>query len=137
VASRHRSGIRFAPVLALVTVVVLASPGLVGLARTWVGLGVAESSGQVVGTVVKLSHKGWLCKTWEGEMIATGGDDRAIPTHFLFSVRSAAVARVLAADLGRSVLVRYVQHPIAAPSCLGETDYFIEQATLAAAGASG
>jgi hypothetical protein len=129
--SHHRSAVRFAPVLALITVMVFASPGLVALGRTWIGLSVTESAGQVVGTLVKLSHKGWMCKTWEGEMIATGGDDRTIPTHFLFSVRSPAVAQALASDLGRSVLVQYAQHPVPTPSCIGDTDYFIEQATLA------
>src|SRR5271156_2909540 len=98
--SSHRPTVRFAPVLAAITFAVLTSTGWVALGRSWIALRETESAGHEVGTLVKLSRKGWVCKTWEGEMITAGGD-RTIPTHFLFSVRAPDVARALASHLGQ------------------------------------
>jgi hypothetical protein len=125
--SSRRRGVRFAPALAVITFAVLTSPGWIALMRSRLALHETESAGQEVGTLVKLSRKGWVCKTWEGEMVTSGGD-RTIPTHFLFSVRKPEVARTLASHLGQSVVVQYAQHPVVPPSCFGDTDYFIEHA---------
>ena len=34
----------------------------------WAALSWSYSSGERAGWVQKLSNKGWLCKTWEGEL---------------------------------------------------------------------
>ena len=82
------------------------------------------SEGESVGYVQKLSYKGWLCKTWEGEQ------DRTISTlptpyeKFLFTVRDEAVADQINQHLGQKVVLQYEQH-VGLPSCLGETEHFI------------
>jgi len=55
-------------------------------AYTWLTLHWSYSKGERGGFVQKFSLKGWLCKTWEGElsMVQLPG---AIPEKFLFSVR--------------------------------------------------
>ena len=37
-------------------------------AYAWVALSWSYSSGDRAGWVQKFSHKGWICKTWEGEL---------------------------------------------------------------------
>ena len=50
----------------LAAIVVIAI--LLFVAYTWLVLSWSYSNGERAGYVQKFSHKGWLCKTWEGEM---------------------------------------------------------------------
>src|SRR5215831_16847365 len=59
---------------------------------TWLTLSFAYSSGERMGYVQKISRRGWVCKTWEGELAMTPVPG-ALPQIFSFSVRSNAVAR--------------------------------------------
>jgi hypothetical protein len=93
--------------------------------RQRIALGVTDDHGQQVGVLAKLSRKGWICKTWEGELI-TRGQDRVIPVHFLFTVRSRPVVHTLQSHMGQMIVVNYDQHPIAIPSCFGDTQYFVD-----------
>lgn len=78
-------------------------------AYTWSALNWSFSSGERAGYVQKFSHKGWLCKTWEGElqMIPIPG---AIPEKFIFSVRDEAVAQNINNAMGKKVALHYEQH---------------------------
>ena len=58
---------------------------------TWVALHWSYSTGERAGYVQKLSRKGWLCKTWEGEM-ALVSMPGTVAEKFYFSVRDDAVA---------------------------------------------
>ena len=91
---------------------------------TWVTLNFSFSTGERAGYVQKFSHKGWICKTWEGElqMIPVPG---AIPEKFLFSVRSDAVAQKINGILGKKVSLHYEQHKGIPTTCFGETEYFV------------
>ncbi len=60
------------------------------------------STGERAGWVQKLSRKGWLCKTWEGEM-AMVSMPGAIPEKFLFTVRDDAVAESINKVMGKRV----------------------------------
>jgi hypothetical protein len=42
-------------------------PALLFSGYTWLTLHYAYSTGQRSGYIQKVSKKGWLCKTWEGE----------------------------------------------------------------------
>ena len=98
---------------------------IVGLAGyTWVTLNLSFSSGERAGYIQKFSHKGWICKTWEGElqMIPVPG---AIPEKFLFSVREDAIAQKINTSMGKKVSMHYEQHKGIPTSCFGETNYFI------------
>lgn len=82
------------------------------------------SKGERIGYVQKFSEKGWLCKTWEGElqMLPVPG---AIPEKFLFSVRDKAVVDRINSYPGRKVSLYYEQHIGIPTTCFGESEYFI------------
>ena len=81
------------------------------------------SKGERIGYVQKFSEKGWLCKTWEGElqMLPVPG---AIPEKFLFSVRDKALIGKINASLGKKVSLSYEQHKGIPTTCFGESEYF-------------
>lgn len=91
---------------------------------TWFSLTYNYSDGERAGYIQKLSHKGWVCKTWEGElsMINYPG---AAPEIFQFSVRDDAVAKQIEAVVGKRVALNYEQHVNVPFSCFGETEYFV------------
>ena len=60
--------------------------GLIFSAYTWISLSWSYSTGERAGLMQKISRKGWLCKTWEGELLLTSMPG-AIPEKFVFSVR--------------------------------------------------
>jgi hypothetical protein len=82
------------------------------------------SAGERAGFMQKLSTKGFLCKTWEGELqlVAMPG---SMPEKFLFSVRDDAVAARINATMGKRVALTYEQHIGVPTSCFGETEYFV------------
>ncbi|PQA81072.1 hypothetical protein C5F52_21900 [Limnohabitans sp. TS-CS-82] len=88
------------------------------------------SKGESVGFVQKLSYKGWVCKTWEGEQIRALATLPAIPEKFAFTVRDDAVADQINKQIGQKVVVEYEQHK-GLPGCFGETEYFITKVTPA------
>jgi hypothetical protein len=108
--------------------VILLAAGAVA-AYTWAALSWSYSEGERVGYVQKLSRKGWICKTWEGElaMVTMPG---AIPEKFYFSIRSEAMAAQLNRTLGKRVSLTYTQHLGLPTSCFGETEYFIHLVTV-------
>ena len=67
------------------------------------------SEGESVGFVQKLSYKGWVCKTWEGEQIRALATLPAIPDKFFFTVRDNAVADQINAHIGQKVVMVYQQ----------------------------
>ena len=94
------------------------------LATRW-----SYSSGERAGYVQKFSKKGWVCKTWEGE-IAMASLPGAMPEVFHFTVRDDAVAAQINAQLGARVVLSYEQH-LGLPSCFGETEYWVTGARKA------
>jgi hypothetical protein len=115
---RRRKGI----LLALAGVVVLP---LLGFALwTSVTLGFAYSKGERAGYMQKLSDKGWICKTWEGELAMQNRPGTA-PEIFHFSVRDGAVAKQVQDLEGLKVALIYEQHKGVPSSCFGETEYFV------------
>jgi hypothetical protein len=86
-------------------------------------LNFAYSKGERAGFVQKFSKKGWVCKTWEGEM-AVVNLPGAIPEVFPFSVRDDAVAQQISNTMGERVVLGYDQH-LGLPSCFAETSYFV------------
>jgi hypothetical protein len=108
--------------LIFVGMLVLAAVGWVWLTLTW-----SYSEGERAGYVQKFSRKGWLCKTWEGEiaMVTMPG---AIPDRFEFTVRDEAVAQQINALAGKRIVLSYAQHKFVPTSCFGETEYFVNGA---------
>lgn len=83
------------------------------------------SQGIRAGYLQKFSRKGWICKTWEGELAQTNYPGSA-PVIWPFTVRSDAAARQLNLALGRRVLLFYREHRGIPSHCFGETNYFID-----------
>jgi hypothetical protein len=90
----------------------------------YIALNWSYSSGERAGFLQKVSHKGWICKTWEGELslVAMPG---AAPEKFLFTVRDEAIAQKVSAAAGKRVTLNYEQHQGLPSSCFGDTDYFV------------
>ena len=95
---------------------------------TLITLNYTYSSGERAGYVQKISQKGWVCKTWEGE-IAMANLPGAMPQIFAFSVRDDAVAQQISALAGQRVSLTYEEHPGIPTSCFGDTDYFVVKVT--------
>jgi hypothetical protein len=91
------------------------------------------STGDRAGWIQKLSYKGWICKTWEGElaMVAMPG---TMAEKFAFTVRDEAVAEQVRQLIGRRVELRYEEKVGLPTSCFGETRHFIVGVTLNEAG---
>jgi hypothetical protein len=91
---------------------------------TWTALTFTYSTGDRAGYVQKFSKKGWLFKTWEGEL-AMANLPGAMPEIFQFSVRDDSAAVRIQASLGRRVRIKYDQHVGIPVSWFGETEYFV------------
>ncbi len=104
---------------AVIVLIVLAIGGF-----SWLMLHWSYSSGDRAGYVQKFSRKGWLCKTWEGEM-AMVTIPGTMSEKFYFTVPSDAVAARINASLGKRVAVHYEQHKWLPSSCFGDTEYFV------------
>ncbi len=91
---------------------------------TWFVVSWTYSTGERAGYVQKFSKKGWICKTWEGElaMVAIPG---SMPEKFYFTVRNDSVAGLINGSLGKRVALTYRQHVGVPTSCFGETQYYV------------
>lgn len=107
-----------------ITLVFLILPAALLAGYTWVTLHFAYSSGDRAGYIQKISKKGWLCKTWEGElaMVTLPG---TVPQIFPFSVRDDSVAHQIQRAAGQRVALTYEEHRGVPTSCFGETKYFV------------
>jgi hypothetical protein len=103
----------------LVLAVVVLFALYIAAALNW-----SYSKGERAGFLQKVSDKGWICKTWEGELslVALPG---AAPEKFLFTVRDEAVAAQVNAAAGKRVTLSYEQHMGLPTSCFGDTNYFV------------
>jgi hypothetical protein len=82
------------------------------------------STGERVGFVQKLSKRGWVCKTNEGEMamVNMAGQQAQM---FFFTVRDDAVVTQIEELAGHRVLLEYEEHRGLPTSCFGDTEYFV------------
>jgi hypothetical protein len=99
---------------------------VVGMTSLWtfVTLTFSYSDGDRIGYVQKFSHKGWVCRTWEGELAMTPVPGSA-PEMFLFTVRNEAVVKRIQAAEGKKVALHYEEKRGLPNSCFGDTRYFI------------
>ena len=95
----------------------------VGLAFSW-----SYSEGERAGILQKFSKKGWICKTYEGELALYIVDDVA-PQLWYFSARDDKVAEQLAGAVGSHVRIHYTEHRGVPTSCFAETPNYAESFT--------
>jgi hypothetical protein len=126
-ASSSRPGLvrRHPALFALLLLVVL--PAAVLAVWAAVTLSYSYSKGDRVGYNQKFSRKGWICKTWEGELAISNVPGQA-PQLFNYTVRDAAVAAQIRKLEGQRVAISYSQHKGVPTSCFGETEYFVTAA---------
>ena len=110
--------------LILSVLTLLVAPPLVIAGWAWITLKYVYSRGERAGYVQKISQKGWLCKTWEGEL-AMVNLPGAMPEIFRFTVRNDAVAHEVERLAGQRVKLTYEQHKGVPTACFGDTEYFI------------
>ena len=108
----------------LIAAIFVGIPAAVFAIWTAIALSWTYSEGERAGYIQKFSHKGYLCKTWEGDL-AQINIPGAAPEHFLFTVRSDSVAKEITKLSGSRVSLSYKQHPGVPGTCFGETDYFV------------
>ena len=102
--------------------------GLIAL-YLWGALNWNYSSGERAGWVQKFSKKGWICKTWEGElaMITMPG---AAQEKFHFTVWDDAIARQINEAMGKRVSLHYDEKVGLPTSCFGETRHWVDRVTV-------
>ncbi|MEN9832339.1 MAG: hypothetical protein RLZZ487_1944 [Pseudomonadota bacterium] len=110
-------------VLKSLTIFLVSAIALFSL-YVYIVLNWSYSSGERAGFLQKVSHKGWFCKTWEGELSLVAMPGSA-PEKFLFTVRDEAVAQKVSAAAGKRVTLNYEQHKGLPSSCFGDTEYFV------------
>lgn len=117
-SSSARGGIRALLLLGL-AVVVLVPVIYMTFVLNW-----SYSEGERAGVLQKFSRKGWIFKTWEGELAMTTVPGVA-PVLWNFSVRDDKVAEALSRAIGTHVAVHYEEHRGIPTSAFGETNYFV------------
>jgi len=108
----------------LIVAAVLIVPVLLFALYTWSTLTWSYSSGERAGYVQKFSKKGWICKTWEGEL-AIVSLPGTMSEKFYFTVRDDSIAARVNQTMGKRVALVYHQHVGIPTSCFGETEYFV------------
>ena len=89
-----------------------------------IALSFVYSSGDRAGYIQKFSKKGWICKTYEGEIAMVSLPGQVAKT-FEFSVRDDSVAALINKFEGKQVAISYEEHRGVPTSCFGETNYFV------------
>jgi len=119
---------RFQKILTYFILLLLVPAGLAAL-YTWASLSWVYSSGERAGYVQKLSQKGWICKTYEGELILVSMPGTQAEK-FFFTVRDENVAKKLNATVGDRVRLIYEEHKGVPTTCFGETSFYIKDVKL-------
>jgi hypothetical protein len=124
-SGRRRAGGRLGGWMMILLALLVVGIGL----WTWLTLAWAYSDGERAGVLLKLSRRGWVCKTEEGELaqyVVAG----VSPQIWAFSVRDAAVAAQLNKVVGRQVQLHYTEHKGVLSSCFADTRYYVDRVTL-------
>ena len=96
---------------------------------TFATLSWSYSDGDRSGILQKFSRKGWICKTYEGELALSFTPGLA-PVIWSFSVRDEAVANKVKGAEGKRVVLHYREHRGVPTECFGETAYFVDDIRL-------
>ena len=105
--------------LTFVAVVIAVVVGFTAFTLSW-----TYAAGERAGYVQKFSKKGWICKTWEGEM-AMVTMPGTVAEKFYFTVRDDDVAHQINSTVGKRVVLTYDEHKWIPISCFGDTGYFV------------
>lgn len=120
----HQRGALVATVIKIVLGLAILAALYVWFVWSW-----SYSRGERAGWVQKLSNKGFVCKTWEGElaMISMPG---AAPEKFYFTVWSDEVAETINKSIGKRVALHYEEKVGLPGSCFGDTRHYVTRVTI-------
>jgi prepilin-type N-terminal cleavage/methylation domain-containing protein len=124
-----KNGFTLIEVMIVAAVVGLLLATAASVLSKFVGISTVYSEGERTGVLVKLSKKGFVWKTWEGELnlggMSVDGGGVAVPNIWRFSVADDAIAQQMlpAAQGAQRVTVTY-KEVWKASFAQGETDYF-------------
>jgi hypothetical protein len=110
-------------IVAVAGALILAAAGYVLAVTFW-----SYSSGERAGWIQKFSSKGWLCKTWEGEM-AMVSMPGTTSEKFYFTVWNSEVAEQINKVMGKRVSLHYEEKVGIPTSCFGETRHYVTKVT--------
>lgn len=96
---------------------------------TWATLSWVYSSGERAGYVQKFSLKGYVCKTWEGEIVLVSMPGTQAEK-FLFTVKDDVLAKKVNDSLGKRVKLTYEEHKGIPSSCFGDSAYFVKDISV-------
>jgi hypothetical protein len=99
--------------------------GAVFALYTWASLNWVYSSGERAGYIQKFSLKGYVCKTWEGEIVLVSMPGTQAEK-FVFTVKDKAIVSKVNDSLGKRVKIHYEEHKGIPSSCFGETAYYVK-----------
>jgi hypothetical protein len=105
-------------------VIIIVLPLTVFSVWAFIAMSYTYSQGSRAGYVQKFSKKGWVCKTWEGELSMVNIPGQAQERWF-FTVRNDSIARLLTGSMGNRVSLDYDEHRGIPTKCFGETSYFV------------
>jgi hypothetical protein len=120
-----KRGFRFGRIfLWILLIAVVAVVGWTAFTLSW-----AYSEGDRAGVLQKFSKRGWVCKTYEGELALyiVGG---VAPQIWNFSTRDEELARKLTEVVGKNIQLHYAEHRGVPTNCFAETAYFAESFTV-------
>lgn len=111
----------------LALLLIFAAGGYLFLIFNW-----SYSDGDRAGYLQKFSHKGWLCKTYEGELAMTTVPGVA-PVIWTFSVKmwDEPIAQQINGLLGKKVVLHYRELRYLPSTCFGDTPYFVDSVKAA------
>lgn len=100
--------------------------GIVGSFIPWAA--VQYSDGERTGLVNKISHKGLICQTWEGQMLVGNGNN-VDPEEYFFTVKDDAVVKQVQDAQGKIATLHYKQYALSS-NCWGDTSYEVVGVTV-------
>jgi hypothetical protein len=109
----------------LILISLFLAPFVLVALYTMLALHWTYSDGFRSGILQKFSRKGYLCKTWEGELAMTTVPGVA-PTLWTFSVRNERVAQQVGDAIGKRVALHYKEHRGVPSDCFASTNYFVD-----------
>lgn len=115
--------------LIVVLLLLLILPATLFAVWTYATMHWNYSEGERAGYVQKISKKGWLCKSWEGEL-AMSNFPGAAQQIFAFSVTDEKIAKEINDAAGKRVALGYVQHKHVPTNCFADTEYYIKQVRI-------
>jgi hypothetical protein len=112
-----------------ILLIFFVAPIVLGALYIYFALNYSYAEGERAGYLQKFSEKGWICKTYEGEIAMTTVPGVA-PVIWTFTVWDDTTAAQFHGLMGKKVVVHYREHRNIPTTCFGETGYFVDSVAV-------